>query len=80
MQTSSEVQTLKEGGAFMATTMKRLTFVVTPEMEVLLTRFKKKMFFDSTQSDMIRELVSAGMRALDSISDVKEHEAEKEAS
>jgi len=26
----------------MATTMKRLTFVVTPEMEVLLTRFKKK--------------------------------------
>ena len=38
----------------MATTMKRLTFVVTPEMEVLLTRFKKKMFFDSTQSDMIR--------------------------
>ena len=45
----------------MATTMKRLTFVVTPEMEVLLTRFKKMMFFDSTQSDMIRELVSAGL-------------------
>lgn len=63
----------------MATTMKRLTFVVTPEMEVLLTRFKKKMFFDSTQSDMIRELVSAGMRALGSIPD-DEQEAEKEAS
>ena len=63
----------------MATTMKRLTFVVTPEMEVLLTWFKKKMFFDSTQSDMIRELVSAGMRALESIPD-DEQEAEKEAS
>ena len=63
----------------MATTMKRLTFVVTPEMEVLLTMFKKKMFFDRTQSDMIRELVSAGMRALESIPD-DEQEAEKEAS
>ena len=63
----------------MATTMKRLTFVVTPEMEVLLTRFKKQMFFDRTQSDMIRELVSAGMRALESIPD-DEQEAEKEAS
>ena len=63
----------------MATTMKRLTFVVTPEMEVLLTRFKKKMFFDSTQSDMIRELVSAGLSALESIPD-DEQEAEKEAS
>jgi hypothetical protein len=48
-------------------------------MEVLLTRFKKKMFFDRTQSDMIRELVSAGMRALESIPD-DEQEAEKEAS
>lgn len=58
---------------------KTTTLVVTPEMEVLLTRFKKKMFFDSTQSDMIRELVSAGMRALESIPD-DEQEAEKEAS
>lgn len=48
----------------MATELKRMTFVVTPEMEEPLEEFKREMFYDRTQSDMIRELVSAGMRAM----------------
>lgn len=64
----------------MATTLKRLTFVATPEVEVSLARFKKKRFFDRTQSDMIRELVLAGMRALESKYDIAEQEAKKESS
>ena len=50
----------------MATELKRMTFVVTPEMEEPLEEFKREMFYDRTQSDMIRELVSAGMRAMKS--------------
>lgn len=47
----------------MATELKRMTFVVTPEMEEPLNSIKKEMFYNRTQSDMIRELVSAGVRA-----------------
>lgn len=56
----------------MATELKRLTFVVTPDMEVPLNSMKKEMFYDRTQSDMIRELLSAGMRALETKKEVKE--------
>lgn len=49
----------------MATALKRLTFVVTKEMEPLLANAKKNQFYDHTQSDMIRELVLAGLDALD---------------
>ena len=48
----------------MATTLTRLTFVVTKEMEPLLANAKKNLFYDRTQSDMIRELVLAGLKAL----------------
>ena len=48
----------------MATELKRMTFVVTPEMEEPLNSIKKEMFYNRTQSDMIRELVSAGVRAI----------------
>ena len=44
----------------------RLTFVVTEEMEPILSRVKKDLFYDRTKSDMIRELVMAGLSALDS--------------
>lgn len=49
----------------MATEMKRLTFAVTKEMEPLLDRAKKDLFYNRTHSDMIRELVMAGLEILD---------------
>lgn len=49
----------------MSTVLKRMTFSVTPEIEILLKSFKKEMFYDRSQSDMIRTLVLAGMKALD---------------
>lgn len=48
----------------MATELKRITFVVTPEMESSLNSIKKEMFFNCTQSDMIRKLVSVGLMTL----------------
>ncbi len=55
----------------MATELKRMTFVVTPDMEEALNSIKKEMFYNRTQSDMIRELVTAGVRA------IKDEKAEK---
>ena len=50
----------------MATELKRMTFAVTYEMEASLNSINKEFFYNRTQSDMIRELVLAGMRALES--------------
>lgn len=47
----------------MRTTLTRMTFTVTEEMEDPLREFKKEMFYDRSQSEMIRELVLAGIRA-----------------
>lgn len=49
----------------MKDTCKRITFMVTPEMEVMLDKTKKDFFYKQTKSDMIRELVMAGIRASD---------------
>lgn len=49
----------------MATELKRLTFVVTQDMEPLLAKVKKEFFYDKTQSDMIRELLMAGLNAIE---------------
>ena len=49
----------------MATELKRLTFVVTPEMEPLLANAKKEFFYNQTQSAMIRELIMAGLNAVE---------------
>ena len=48
----------------MATTLRRLTFVVTTDMEEPLDRIKQELFYDKTQSDMIRELIYAGLQAI----------------
>lgn len=48
----------------MATGLKRMTFVITPDIEAPLASIKKEFFYDRTQSDMIRELISAGVRAM----------------
>ena len=47
----------------MATELKRMTFAVTPDMEELMDE-AKRMFYDSTQSEMIRSLIVAGLKAL----------------
>lgn len=44
---------------------KRITFVVTPEMEGPLNSIKKELFYNCTKSDMIRQLISAGLRAIE---------------
>ena len=42
---------------------KRLTLVVTPDIEAQMKNMKKESYFDRTQSDMIRELMEAGVRS-----------------
>lgn len=62
---SSEVQN-PERSDFMASKLKRMTFVLTPEMEPLLDGIKKEMFYNCSQSEMIRTLVDAGLNAIKS--------------
>ena len=47
----------------MATSLKRMTFAVTPDMEELMDE-AKRMFYDCTQSEMIRALIVAGLATL----------------
>ncbi|NTW70853.1 MAG: hypothetical protein HGA49_01250 [Eubacteriaceae bacterium] len=56
----------------MATDLKRITFSVTPEIEASLKSFKKEIFYDRSQSDMLRTLVSIGMRAFETDKTAKE--------
>lgn len=48
----------------MPTKLKRFTFVITPDMKEPLDSLKREMFYNRTQSDMIRELITAGIRAM----------------
>lgn len=48
----------------MSSKHKRITFVVTPEMEPLLDEMKKEKFYNRTQSEMIRTLVESGLNAI----------------
>ena len=48
----------------MSSKLKRMTFVVTPEMEPLLDGIKKEMFYNCSQSEMIRTLVEEGWNAI----------------
>lgn len=59
----------------MASKLKRLTFVVTPEMELLLDGIKKDMFYNCSQSEMIRTLVEEGWNA---IKDRNQHDSAKQ--
>lgn len=43
--------------------LKRMTFVVTPDMEGLMDE-AKRMFYNKTQSEMIRTLIAAGLATL----------------
>lgn len=64
----------------MATILRRMTFVVTPEIEEPLNSLKKEMFYNRTQSDMIRELVSAGVQVLKAKKAANETECQKRIS
>lgn len=44
----------------MPTELKRITFTVPPDLEELLDD-ARKMFYDRTQSEMIRALIVAGL-------------------
>lgn len=59
----------------MATKLKRLTFVVTPEMELMLDGIKKDIFYNCSQSEMIRTLVEEGWNA---IKDGNQHDSAKQ--
>ena len=48
----------------MASKLKRITFVLTPEMKILLDGLKKEMFYNCSQSEMIRTLVEAGCNSI----------------
>lgn len=48
----------------MASNHKRITFVVTPEMEPLLDEIKKEKFYNCSRSEMIRALLEAGCNAM----------------
>jgi len=56
----------------MPTNLKRMTFVVTPEMGPMLDEMKKNFFYNRSQSDMIRVLVEAGLQALSAEEKAKE--------
>jgi len=42
---------------------RRLTFVATPEIEAQMKDIKREIYFDRSQSEMIRDLMAAGMRS-----------------
>ena len=57
----------------METELKRMTFAVTPDIEELMDE-AKRMFYDSTQSEMIRALIVAGLTALKTEKKASENE------
>lgn len=48
----------------MATELRRMTFAITSDMEPVMDK-AKKLFYDHTQSDMIRTLIIAGLNAME---------------
>ena len=48
----------------MGTGLKKFTFAVTPDIEAVLDKEKKERFYDRSRSDMIRELIKAGLRGV----------------
>lgn len=61
----------------MAAGPKRMTFAIAPEMEDSLNSIKKEFFYACSRSEMIRELVSAGVRAMRAEKAEKEQESVK---
>ncbi len=55
----------------MPTNLRRVTFAITPEMEPLLDSFKREMFYNCSQSEMIRKLVEAGCKTIKDDAQIK---------
>ena len=49
----------------MSTKLKRLTFVITPGIESILDKAKKELFYNQSQSQMIRKLIIEGAKKLE---------------
>ena len=62
----------------MPTTLKRMTVVLTPDIEVRLDGTKKKAFYNCSHSEMMCTLIVAGLNAMDKKA-VKEKDHEKTA-
>lgn len=45
----------------MAHRSKRITLVITPEMEEQLNFMKKEFFYDCPRSEMLRQLINSGI-------------------
>ena len=63
----------------MPTGLSRMTFTVTPDMEELMDE-AKQMFYSSTQSEMVRKLIVAGIAAIKAEKAVKEKTTENGSS
>jgi hypothetical protein len=55
----------------MATELGRMTFAVTPEIAARLDNLKKYIFYNRSQSEMLRTLIMAGISAIQT--DVDQH-------
>lgn len=68
---------MKDGEVYiMNAEQKRITVLIPSNIEAPLDSFKKEFFYDCTQSDMIRELVSAGIQAVKAEKAAKEQQRE----
>ena len=59
----------------MATELKRMTFAITPDVEVRLDEMKRKMFYNCSRSEMVRKLLEAGADAIDKREETNEKTA-----
>lgn len=48
----------------MATNLKRFTISITPDMEKDLDAAKRERYYNTTQNEMIRELINKGLATL----------------
>jgi metal-responsive CopG/Arc/MetJ family transcriptional regulator len=48
----------------MATTMRRFTISVTPDLDAELDVVKKECYYKNNQNDMIRDLIARGLQTL----------------
>jgi metal-responsive CopG/Arc/MetJ family transcriptional regulator len=49
----------------MATELRRFMVSITPELETALDRFKQRLFYNKTQSEMVRAVLKLGIQALE---------------
>ncbi len=55
----------------MATDLNRMTFVVTEDIEVGLDKLKRQVFYNKSNSDMIRTLIKLGIKQAEAEAGIK---------